>query len=480
MTERRYGTGRPDGSRRNARPEVRSDVASRSGTAVTARSLAAQGLRDVLENGEKSHVVLASMYRDGEELTDADRRLMTRLFEGTLERLLLLDHLLDRVCSRPVSRQKPYLRTVMRMTAYQLCFLDSVPPYAAVSEALRLLEQHGLSGLKGFANGCLRSLQRQKEELLEAAERTEGPEGMSLRTSAPKWLCERLTASYGADRAQAVLSASLTRPPVTGRLVCPDPEAVLASWEKQGIGYNRLEGLPDAYEIGGFERLDRLAEIRNGSFLVQDVSSMLAVLSAGIRPGMTVMDPCAAPGGKSLLAARLLDGSGRVISGDKSEAKLRLLRENVRRAGMEEQIACRVWDASVPDPALAGQADVLLLDVPCSGLGVLRRKKEIKYRVTPESAAELIGLQRQIAAACLERVRPGGQVVYSTCTVLPEENIRQREWLLDRFPLRPVPFSDRIPERFRRESTQEGWLQLLPGIDETDGFFIAVFEKEKA
>ena len=264
---------------------------------------------------------------------------------------------------------------------------------------------------------------------------------------------------------------------------------------KRGVAVTKAPYLPYALQIEGYDYLGALPEFREGLFQVQDVSSMLAVEAAGVKPGDYCMDICAAPGGKSLLLAEKTGPEGLVDARDLTEYKAELIRENARRLGAEN-IRVSVRDASVPDGISEGKADVLIADLPCSGLGVLGKKTDLKYRMTREQQEELAALQRNILSTAQAYVKPGGTLVYSTCTIGRAENEENVRWFLEHFPYEPVSLKGCLPEELTEKLTEgqtlpesfsgeapektmeQGYLQLLPGVYPCDGFFIARFRKK--
>lgn len=204
---------------------------------------------------------------------------------------------------------------------------------------------------------------------------------------------------------------------------------------------------------------------------------MLPAYVAAPKAGDRCLDICAAPGGKSLQLADLLSGTGSVEARDLTEYKLELLEDNIARSGFSN-ITARQWDATIPDPSMKGQADVVLADLPCSGLGVLGRKKDIRYRVQEEDLHALAALQRQILTCAADYVKPGGTLVYSTCTINKEENEENLCWFTAHFPFEPVSLDDRLPEALKSETTKDGYLQLLPGTHPCDGFFLAKLRRK--
>ena len=248
--------------------------------------------------------------------------------------------------------------------------------------------------------------------------------------------------------------------------------------EQEGIEVEPGIYCDTALKIRGYNYINMVPGFHEGYFAVQDESSMLAVLSAGIEPGMEVLDVCAAPGGKSMFAAELLNGKGHVLSCDISEQKVDKIRHNCERFQIEK-LEAKVWDATVYDESLKESKDLVIADVPCSGLGVIGKKPDIKYNASQEGINQLVEIQRKILNVAANYVKPGGVLLFSTCTVAQEENVSNASWFSKREDFELEDVTPYLPEELRVGSAKEGYLQLLPGIHKTDGFFLARFRKIK-
>lgn len=258
-------------------------------------------------------------------------------------------------------------------------------------------------------------------------------------------------------------------------------EEILTSLQAQGVeAFPAAEG-SDVFRLTGVDYLEGLEAFQRGWLQIQDVSSSLAGDAAGIRTGDVVLDVCGAPGGKALHAADLLAGTGKVIVRDISEHKVSLIEENIRRSRFDN-VQAQVWDALKLDPEMEEKADVVIADLPCSGLGIIGRKPDIKYNASPEKLAEVAALQREILSVVWRYVKPGGTLVFSTCTINREENEANREWILSHLPFEPEDISGRLGksiEALAEKSVREGYIQLLPGIHPCDGFFISVMRRKQ-
>ena len=436
---------------------------------MNGRELALRVLLEV-EQGQKSHLALADGAAAHPELPERELRLARKLVRGTLEEQLLLDWRLEQKSSVPVAKMKPLVRNLLRMSAYQIFFLDKIPDAAVVSEAVKLMKQSRLRGLSGFVNGVLRAVVREQDWAEEPEE---------IRAGIPAWILEKWKREQGEEACRSIVQALKQEEPVTFRLVKGDlpEEELLESLREDG-----MEAVPAPFPEGAY-RLKHVKDLtgsrafREGYLRIQDASSMLAGVLAAPGPGELVLDVCAAPGGKSIHIAELLKGTGTVIACDLTEQKRKKICENIGRTGLKN-IEARVQDARQFVPEWEEAFDLVLADLPCSGLGVMGRKPEIRFLVTPEEIAGLQRLQREILANVVRYVKPGGCLFYSTCTVTAEENGQNRAWIMERLGLRPQGFRDLLPPALSGEgSAEEGWLQLLPGVHPCDGFYMAKFRK---
>ncbi len=397
--------------------------------------------------------------------------------EGTLERRIELDYIIDQFSSVKVKKQKPVIREILRMSVYQLRYMDSVPDSAVCNEAVKLTQKKGFRQLKGFVNGVLRNIARNLSEIKLPSEK-EPVRCLSVRYSMPEWMVEEWLSHYGREQTEKLLAAFYEKAPLTIRVNQNRirPEDLKTRLEARGIRVQAAPYIFGALQIEGFDYLGGLPEFREGLFQVQDVSSMLAVEIAGVKAGDHCIDVCAAPGGKSLYLAEKAGETGSVDARDLTAYKADLIRENAERLGMTN-VTVAVQDACIYEEASKEKADVLLADLPCSGLGVLSKKTDLKYRMSKEQQQELQELQRKILSTVEAYVKPGGTLVYSTCTINPGENEENVRWFLSHFPYEAVSLDDCLPRELRGETTKQGYLQLLPGVHACDGFFIAKFRK---
>lgn len=431
-------------------------------------------LMEVLEKGSFIHVVLGQALEKYQYLDKADRAFITRLAEGTVEYLIQIDAVINRYAKIKTQKMKPAIRNLLRLGVYQILYMDRVPDSAACNEAVKLAAKRRFQGLKGFVNGVLRSVAREKETI--------SFEEPWLRLSLPEWLYRLLAAAYGKERAEKMGEAFLSERSTTVRcnlgLLEGRREEILESLKEQGGEVKEDERRPDILYLKGYDYLEGLWAFQKGWIQPQDLSSALVGQLAPPEPGSLVLDLCAAPGGKSLHMAELLKGTGMVEARDLTPRKIALIEENIERCGFSNiRAACH--DARELDPDMEGKADLVIADLPCSGLGILGRKPDIKLNMTPEKLESLKELQREILSVAWRYVKPGGRLVYSTCTVNPAENGENAAWFLEHFPFEPVDLRGKLGPDWEEDSLKEGQIQLLPGIHPADGFFISVFRRRE-
>jgi len=404
-----------------------------------------------------------------ETLSPADAGLCSRIVYGVIQNETLLDFYLSGFCSQRLDHLQEPLADVLRIGAYQILFLDRVPDSAAVHTAVELARDAGRGQASGLVNAVLRRLCREKDALPEIPDRDEA-KYLSIRYSHPKWLVKRLLALLGREGAEAFLRAGNSQPPAAAQVNtcrCTAGEAAAALAE-EGVRAEAHPWLPDCLVLRGTGDLERLRAFQKGMLYIQDPAARLAVLAAGVRPGDRVLDVCAAPGGKSFAAAVAMGDRGEIVSCDLHENKLGRIREGAARLGLAS-IHAAAADGRVCREEWRDAFDVVLVDAPCSGLGILRKKPDIR-RKKPDDLFALPVLQNALLENAANYVRPGGTLLYSTCTILPEEN----EGVTDAFlGTRPEFSRESFPPSLPGPvQGAAGQMTLWPHIHGADGFYI--------
>ena len=426
------------------------------------RELALAILLEV-EKGEKSHLVLRSVLEKYQYLDKQERAFLTRLTEGTIERTLELDYIINQYSKTKVQKMKPVIRNILRMAVYQITYMDNVPDSAACNEAVKLAGKKGFGTLKGFVNGVLRSIVRSKEQILYPEEAcTE--KYLSVKYSMPEWIVTMWLKDYGREKTEEILKSFYLSRPTTIRVNENQisKEELIKKLKNEHVNVEEHPFLNSALLISDYDYLGALNSFCEGDFQIQDAASIQVAESADIKPGDYIIDVCAAPGGKALHAAQLLNGTGHVEARDLTEYKVGLIQENIWRMGFDNVEAVQ-QDATLFDEASEEKADVVIADLPCSGLGVLSKKTDLKYKMTLETEKEVAQLQKEILDVVCRYVKPEGVMIYSTCTICKAENEENTRWFLEKHP----------------EFELEWEKQIFPAR-ETDGFYIAKLVKRSS
>ena len=441
---------------------------------VNIREIILAALMEILEEEQYSHIVLREVLEKYQYLDKRERAFISRVSEGTLENLILIDYIIERFSTVSVANMKPAIRTILRMSVYQLKFMDSVPDSAVCNEGVKLAQRKGFFSLKGFVNGVLRSVARNMDKVVYPQAESQPLEYLSVTYSMPEWILKEWLEVYDFDTVEKICLDTHQEKMTSVRcnLDKASKEEIVESLKAQGITVKENPYLKYALGIGGYNYIKAVEAFKKGWLQVQDVSSMLAAEIAAPGWGSYCIDVCAAPGGKSLHLADMLRGSGYVEARDVTDYKVKLMQENIERIGNINMSAV-LMDATVFDAESVEKADILIADVPCSGLGVMGKKADIKYKMTPAKQTEIVKLQRKILDTVQAYVKKGGVLIYSTCTIAAAENQYNVKWFLENYPFRLESIEPYLCDELKGKTTKAGYLQLLPGVNESDGFFIA-------
>ena len=446
--------------------------------AINEREIVLEVLLEITEHGMYSHIVLRDVLNKYQYLEKKERSFITRVTEGTLEHMMEIDYILDQFSKVKVKKMKPVIRNIMRSAVYQMKYMDSVPVSAACNEAVKLAVRKGFGSLRGFVNGVLRNVARNLDQIEYP---TEPLKRLSIQYSMPEWILNLWLKAYDSDIVEQMLQAFQRETPLTIRcnLRMVTPKQLKEHLEAEGVTVKAHPYLEYAFHISGFDYLGDLESFQNGEFSVQDISSMLVSELAAPKEGDYVIDVCAAPGGKSLHMAEKLNGSGHVEARDLTEYKVGLIQENIERTGLSNVEAVQ-QDALIFDETSVGKADIVLADLPCSGLGVLAKKTDLKYKATKEGTDSLAKLQREMLKNVQAYVKDEGKLVYSTCTINPAENMDNVHWFLNEYPeFELIDIHGSLCEELQKDVKENGCIQLLPGVHQSDGFFLACMKKRK-
>ena len=441
---------------------------------INTREMILEILLQINEEGEHSHIAIRNALSKYQFLPKQERAFITRVCEGTLEYRILIDYIID-----SFSKMKPPIREILRSAVYQLKFMDRVPDSAVCNEAVKLAQRKGFYNLKPFVNGVLRTIARQMDELEYPSRKVNLVRYLSVRYSMPEPLVLRWLNDYGEEVTEKMLADFLEEKPITVRCrtYLNSVEETCESLRNQGVKVEPAPYLPYAFRISDYNHILALDAFIEGKIVAQDVSSMLVSEIANPQKGDYIIDMCAAPGGKSIHLGDKMEGFGTVDARDVSRYKVELIQENIHRTD-SINVQAHVQDATVFDVESECKADIVLADVPCSGYGVIGKKPEIKYRSTAQKEEELVILQRNILDKAAEYVKPRGVLIFSTCTIAKEENEENMMWFMNNHPFKLESIDEFVPDELKSETTSLGYLQLLPGVHGTDGFFMAKFRRK--
>lgn len=447
-------------------------TASKTNT-PSARKLAYRGLWQIFHEEAYANLTIQQLLRNY-DLSSADRRFLTELIYGVCRRYNRLLWVIGQIASRPVAKIDPKVQLLLCLGLYQLMDLNSVPDSAAVNETVKIAKSVTHAGNVRFVNGVLRNYLRKKDTITVPSE-TENPIlHDALTYNEPEWLVKKWTAAWGRERAQAVFSAFNTIAPTDIRVntLKTSPASLEKELNAAGAEPVAISFSKEAFSLGNSLPFFKGDFLKKGTAYVQNRASMIPALILEPKAGDHVLDMCAAPGSKTTQMAAMMGNEGTVTAWDLYPHKIRIIEDNCRRLGIT-CVKAAVQDSTADVPAAHGQYDKVLLDAPCSGLGVIGRKMEIRWRRTEQDLSIFPPLQRNLLNRAADYVKRGGCLVYSTCTLAAEENEENVRWFLAAHPdFELVPFA--LPGL----SGENGMLTLWPDVHGSDGFFAAELRRK--
>jgi len=434
------------------------------------RQIAFLALWDITHNGGYTNIVLRRVLADNPHLNRVQKAFVTEVVSGTIRNIMLLDHIIAHHSKSPLKKIKPKILNILRMSVYQLKFMDKVPVFAICNEAVKLTKKCGLAPLAGFVNGILRNIKPLDEIPMPSIE-SEPIEHLALKYSTQHWIVKHFMEELGLDEAASVLETSSKG--ASNITLCVNtlkttPQELQNTLESEGVVVSSTS-LPNVLQISKTSDISQLTSFKAGLYHIMDFSAVMATYIALPNKKSKIIDICAAPGGKSFALAY---GGHNVLARDVHPHKIKLLSEGIARLGLDgvaTQLAC----GTVFDKALEATADLLVIDAPCSGLGTLGRKADIKIRKEEESLKALAQLTKEIIQSSYKYLKVGGKMLFCTCTISKAENIDNFNWILENLPFKPVDFSDKLA----LDAAKEGYVQILPRHFNSEGFFISLLER---
>ncbi len=424
-----------------------------------ARQTAFHALSKMERDNAYSNLLLPEIAA-AEDLSRRDMLLAYRIVKTVLERKITIDYNLSLYLTQPLKKLKPQVLTILRMGASQLLFMDKIPPSAAINESVKLSKKNGCAFASGLINAVLRKI---SVKGLTLPENDGSVKLLSIKYSFPEYICEKFVDYFGKETAERIMASSLGDSNIYIRKNTLKDENFTFEYDKADFPEN-------CYVIKNTGDIAQLPEFKDGLFHVQDLSSQLCCHVLSPEKGETVIDVCSAPGGKTMTMAQMMENDGKIISCDIHEHKLKLINDTAKRLGIDI-VEAHLRDGADKNAVLP-EADKILCDVPCSGFGVTGKKPEIKYK-NQEEIGSLPDLQLEILLNSAQYLKKGGKLVYSTCTLLPEENIEVcRKFLKEKTNFIPIHIDDEIKGKRDGEA-----ITVLPYDYDCDGFFIAAFER---
>lgn len=398
---------------------------------ANAREMVLKGLYRIEKEDAYTNQVLKDVLSD-DGITPVDRGFVTELLTGVVRHRLRLDYVIQRFSKIKLKKLSPWVHQILRMGIYQILFLERVPDSAACNESVKLANRYANGGARGFVNGLLRTVVREKENIPLPKE---NPDRFSVAYSCPLWLTEKLINQYGEETTEKILIASQEKHPVTLRVnrLVTTPEELQKRLKDEGMNTSLDEENSNRLVMEGALDVYRSTSYKEGFYTVQNSSSMTAVEVLDPKKGEVVLDLCSAPGGKTTYMAERMENQGEIHAFDLHPHKIELIKKSAERLGISI-VRAVAQDATVPMEWWVGKVDRVLADVPCSGIGVIHKKPDIKWHRTEEDVRELCGIQQMILQNAAAYLKPGGVLVYSTCTILKEENEEQIREFLKKHP----------------------------------------------
>lgn len=435
---------------------------------MNAREIAYKVLLDIEKNKNYSNMAINKHFKDV-KLSNQDRGLATEIIYGVIENKYYIDYMIDKLSKVKTNKMEIYVKTLLRMGIYQIMFLNSISDYAAVNEIVNLAKKKN-SKVSGFINGILRNVIRQKETI-GSIKVKDDIDYLAIKYSYDKWMIRNWMIHFGREFTEELLEANSQRPSIylrTNTLKITRDE-LIEKLEKQNIKASKVNVVDEAIKVENLKDIENNSLYKEGLFTVQDISSMLVGKVMNPKENSFVLDVCSAPGGKTTHMATLMNNTGQVVSRDIYEHKLKLIKASCKRLNLTN-VDVEEYDAMKMDKDSIGKFDYVLADVPCSGLGIIRRKPEIKYK-EKEEFRDLPPIQKKILENASKYVKKGGTLIYSTCTIQDSENIDVINEFLQKnknFELAPI---DEV--NVDLDNQEKGYMKIYPNVHEIDGFFIS-------
>ncbi len=441
------------------------------------RETAFKILMEVNEKGAYSNI---SINRNiAKEVNELDAAFIRELVYGTLENMIYIDWIIKQFSKVRFKKISPVIKQILRLGIYQIIFMNKIPESAAVNESVKLAKKYSHKGGYGFVNGILRSISRDKNNITVPNKEKNPNEYLSVKYSHPMWMIDRWIKEFGIGFTEELCKVNNEKPKMNVRVntLKISRDKLIERLKKNGLTSYKTDIADDGIIVENPSRITETEEFQKGFFQIQDESSMLVAQIMNPKQGSLIIDVASAPGGKATHLAQKMNNKGRIIARDIYNHKIKLIRSNAKRLDIDI-IEAEKYDALKVDNSLVGRADYCLTDVPCSGLGLIRRKPDIKWNKQNDDIEEICKLQYNIIENASNYLKKGGILVYSTCTIEKDENINLiTKFLENHEDFELMGFNDLIKDKSKFTTASEGYLELYPNVHNTDGFFIAKLVK---
>jgi len=431
-------------------------------------------LTDILDEKAYNNIMLRKTLNKNKQLSRIQKAFITELTNGTLRNIILIDYVINQFSKTKTDKMKTTIVNILRLAVYQIMFMDKVPTSAACNEAVNITKRRGFKNLSGFVNGVLRNISKNIDNIKYPDPEKDKINFLCTKYSYPNWIIKYWLNELDYDAIKSICINNNIPPKVS---ICLN-NSIADKKELENCLLNENVKVTDG--VFGGTYISNISDITNtfaykkGMFHIIDQSSILCVNILDPKQNNIIYDVCAAPGGKSFKCSYILNNTGKIISRDIYQHKIDIMNENIKRLNIKN-IVTELKDAKVHYTDDEQKADCVIIDVPCSGLGLIRKKPDIKYNKSIYDIDKLVKIQRKIVDSCWNYVKVGGTLLYSTCTISRKENIENFNWILQNYPFKAVDISSYLPVKF--DTASKGYIQILPNMFGTDGFFIAKFKR---
>ncbi len=439
-----------------------------------ARELALKIIYEINENGAYSNIAI-NKYLEQSELKKIDRSFITELVYGTVKWKMSIDWIIHQFSNIKFNKISPWILNIMRLGVYQIAYMNKIPISAACNESVNLSKKYGHKSTSGFVNGVLRNIGRNINNIKYPNKKESLTKYLSVKYSHPEYMVSEWVKRFGEEFTENLLIKNNEIPKFSIRTntLKITIQKLIEELKEAGIESDKGKYIDEAIILKNPSSISKLESFKKGHFQVQDESSMLVGKVLNPKSGQFVVDVCSAPGGKSTHIAQIMNNKGTVISRDFFEHKIQMIDDSAKRLGINI-IKAEKFDATILDESLIGKADKVLVDAPCTGLGIIRRKPDIKWSRDIKDKKAIVSLQKEMLRIASKYVNKTGEIVYSTCTIEPEENEEVVKKFINSNPeFEFVDITQYLPHGMVKETSKYGYIQLYPNIDDIDGFFVS-------